>query len=51
MEQYLDLLYIIAISYRRTLIGKDINTNKGRDVMSVLFWTMMGIMGIVLTAL
>ena len=51
----LNCSFVIAISYGRTLIGKDINTNKGRDftgadVMTASFCTMMGIMGVGLTA-
>ena len=51
----LNCSFVIAIVYGRTLIGKDINTNKGRDfkgadVMTAAFCTLMGIMGIGLTA-
>ena len=51
----LNLSFVIAILYGRTLIGKDINSNKGRDftgadVMTAAFCTLMGIMGISLTA-
>ena len=51
----LNCCFVIAILYGRTLIGKDINTNKGRDfkgadVMTAAFCTLMGIMGIGLTA-
>ena len=51
----LNCSFVIAICYGRTLIGKDINTNKGRDfkgadVMTAAFCTLMGIMGIGLTA-
>ena len=47
--------FSLAIIYGRTLIGKKINTNKGRDfsgpdIMSCAFSTLMGIMGIGLTA-
>ena len=52
---FLNASFVIAILYGRTLIGKDINTNKGRDftggdVMGAAFCTLMGIMGIGLTA-
>ncbi len=52
---FLNCSFVIAICYGRTLIGKDINTNKGRDftgadVMTAAFCTLMGIMGIGLTA-
>ena len=51
----LNMTFVIAIIYGRTLIGKDINSNKGRDftgadVMTASFCTLMGIMGISLTA-
>ena len=52
---FLNCSFVIAICYGRTLIGKDINSNKGRDftgadVMTAGFCTLMGIMGIGLTA-
>ena len=52
---FLNCSFVIAIIYGRTLIGKDINTNKGRDftgadIMTAAFCTLMGIMGIGLTA-
>ena len=52
---FLNCSFVIAMCYGRTLIGKDINTNKGRDftggdVMTASFCTLMGIMGIGLTA-
>ena len=52
---FLNCSFVIAIGYGRTLIGKDINTNKGRDftsgdVMSAAYCTLMGIMGFGLTA-
>ena len=52
---FLNCSFVIAICYGRTLVGKDINTNKGRDftgadVMTASFCTLMGIMGIGLTA-
>ena len=52
---FLNCSFVIAIVYGRTLVGKDINTNKGRDftgadVMTAAFCTLMGIMGIGLTA-
>ena len=52
---FLNCSFVIAICYGRTLVGKDINTNKGRDftgadVMTAAFCTLMGIMGIGLTA-
>ena len=52
---FLHCAFVIAIVYGRTLVGKDINTNKGRDftgadVMTAAFCTLMGIMGIGLTA-
>ncbi|MBR3720839.1 MAG: ATP-binding cassette domain-containing protein, partial [Clostridia bacterium] len=52
---FLNCSFVIAICYGRTLIGKDINTNKGRDftgadIMTASFCTLMGIMGIGLTA-
>ena len=51
----LNCSFVIALVYGRTIIGKDINTNKGRDftgadVMTAGFCTVMGIMGIGLTA-
>ena len=47
--------FVIAILYGRTIVGKRINLNKGRDftgqdIMSCAFCTLMGIMGIGLTA-
>ena len=47
--------FCVAIFYGRTLIGKSYNSNKGRDftgpdVMAGAFCTLMGIMGIGLTA-
>ena len=52
---FLNISFVIAIVYGRTLIKKEINTNKGRDftgadVMTAAFCTLMGIMGIGLTA-
>ena len=52
---FLNCAFVLAIIYGRTLIGKDINSNKGRDftgadVMTAAFCTVMGIMGIGLTA-
>jgi ABC-type multidrug transport system fused ATPase/permease subunit len=48
---FLNLCIFIAFIYGRTLIGKEINTNKGRDfrggdVVSAAFCTLMGIAGI-----
>jgi ABC-type multidrug transport system fused ATPase/permease subunit len=48
---FLNLCIFIAFMYGRTLIGKDYNTNKGRDftggdVISAAFCTLMGIAGI-----
>ena len=48
---FLNLCIFIAFIYGRTLIGKDYNTNKGRDftggdVISAAFCTLMGIAGI-----
>ena len=47
--------FVIAILYGRTIVGKRINLNKGRDftgqdIMSCAFCTLMGIMDIGLTA-
>ena len=47
----LNCSFVIALLYGRTLIKKDINSNKGRDfsgpdVMTAAFCTLMGIMGI-----
>jgi hypothetical protein len=47
--------FVIAICYGRTIIGKDINSNKGRDftgtdVITAGFCTLMGILGISLNA-
>ena len=52
---FLNLSFVIAIIYGRTLIGKDYNENKGKDyqagdVMGSALCTLMGIMGIGLTA-
>ncbi len=52
---FLNCSFVIAILYGRTLIKHEINTNKGRDftgadVMTAAFCTLMGIMGIGLTA-
>ena len=52
---FLNGAFVIAILYGRTLIGEDFNSNKGRDftggdVMTCAFCTLMGIMGIGLTA-
>ena len=51
----LNTSFVIAILYGRTLVGKRINKNKGRDftgpdIISGAFSTLMGIMGIGLTA-
>ena len=48
---FLNLCIFIAFIYGRTLIGKDYNSNKGRDftggdVISAAFCTLMGIAGI-----
>ena len=48
---FLNLCLFIACAYGRTLIGKDYNSNKGRDfkegdVISATFCTLMGIAGI-----
>ena len=47
--------FVLAIIYGRTLVGKKLNKNKGRDfsgpdVISGAFCTLMGILGIGLTA-
>ena len=52
---FLNLSFVIAVLYGRTLIGKDYNENKGKDytagdVMCSALCTLMGIMGIGLTA-
>ena len=52
---FLNLSFVIAVMYGRTLIGKDYNENKGKDytagdVMCSALCTLMGIMGIGLTA-
>ena len=52
---FMNLAFVIAIIYGRTLIGKDYNDNKGKDytagdVMCSAMCTLMGIMGIGLTA-
>ena len=52
---FLNCSFVIAIVYGRTLVKKEINSNKGRDfsgadVMTASFCTLMGIMGIGLTA-
>ena len=52
---FLNLSFVIAILYGRTLIGKDYNDNKGKDfsagdVMGSAMCTLMGIMGIGITA-
>ena len=52
---FMNLSFVIAIMYGRTLIGKDYNANKGKDftggdVMGAAMCTLMGIMGIGLTA-
>ena len=51
----MNLAFVIAILYGRTLVGKDYNDNKGKDytagdVMGAAMCTLMGIMGIGLTA-
>ena len=48
---FLNLSFVIAVLYGRTLIGRDINENKGKDftggnVMGAAMCTLMGIMGI-----
>ena len=52
---FMNLAFVIAIMYGRTLIGRDYNENKGKDytagdVMCSAMCTLMGIMGIGLTA-
>ena len=52
---FMNLAFVIAIMYGRTLIWKDYNDNKGKDytagdVMGAAMCTLMGIMGIGLTA-
>ena len=52
---FLNASFVIAVLYGRTMIGKDYNSNKGRDftggdVMTASFCTLMAIMGIGLTA-
>ena len=52
---FLNCSFVIAIIYGRTIIGKDYNSNKGRDftgpdVMVAAFCTLMGIMGVGITA-
>ena len=52
---FMNLAFVIAILYGRTLVGKDYNDNKGKDytagdVMGAAMCTLMGIMGIGLTA-
>ena len=52
---FMNLAFVIAIMYGRTLIWKDYNDNKGKDytagdVMCAAMCTLMGIMGIGLTA-
>ena len=52
---FLNLSFVIAIIYGRTLVGKEYNESKGRDyeagdVMCAAMCTLMGIMGIGLTA-
>jgi hypothetical protein len=47
--------FVIAICYGRTIIGKDINSNKGKDftgtdVITAGFCTLMRILGISLNA-
>ena len=51
---FLNLSFVIAIIYGRTLIRRDYNTNKGKDftagdVMGAALCTLMGIMGIGIT--
>ena len=52
---FMNFAFVIAIMYGRTLIGRDYNENKGKDytagdVMCSAMCTLMGIMGIGLTA-
>ena len=52
---FLNLCIFIAFIYGRTLIGKDYNSNKGRDftggdVISAAFCTLMGVAGIGMVA-
>ena len=52
---FMNFAFVIAIMYGRTLIWKDYNDNKGKDytagdVMGAAMCTLMGIMGIGLTA-
>jgi len=52
---FLNLSFVIAIGYGRTLIGKSYNSNKGKDysaghVMNSALCMLMGIMGIGLSA-
>ena len=51
---FLNLSFVIAILYGRTLVRKDYNSNKGKDftagdVMGAALCTLMGIMGIGIT--